>query len=31
MKKGLLKNIFATALVGVMAVSLMACGAKKED
>lgn len=31
MKKGLLKKIFTTTLVGVMAVSLMACGAKKED
>ena len=31
MKKGLLKKIFATALVGVMAVSLIACGAKKEE
>lgn len=31
MKKGFLKKVFATTLVGIMAVSLMACGAKKED
>ena len=30
MKNGFLKKIFATALVGVMALSLMACGAKKD-
>lgn len=31
MKKGVLKKIFVTALVGVMSLSLIACGAKKED
>jgi len=31
MKKGLLQKIFATTLIGVMALSLMACGAKNED
>lgn len=31
MKKGMLKKAFAVALVGVMGLSLMACGAKKEE
>lgn len=31
MKKGLLKKIFATALVGAMALSMVACGDKNES
>lgn len=31
MKKGILKKVFATAIVGVMTMSMVACGDKKED
>ena len=31
MKKGLLKKVFAVAMVGVMSLSLMACGSKEEE
>jgi len=30
MKKGILKKIFALAMVGTMSLSLMACGNKEE-